>query len=73
MLMRSRTNGHCETCGGVIVVGSLVVWSHDYGAHHPQCWRDDGADRLASALADVMDDGSPDSPDQSGPPPNDQK
>lgn len=40
ILMRSRHNGHCETCGGAITLGSVVLWSHDFGAHHPACWED---------------------------------
>lgn len=52
--MRSRHNGHCETCGGVIVVGSLVLWSHDAGAHHPHCWEDESSERLESVIRETQ-------------------
>lgn len=38
MLMRSKHNGSCETCGGLIAIGSLIFWNRYYGAHHISCW-----------------------------------
>ena len=54
-LMRSRHNGHCETCGGPIALGSAVLWSREFGAHHPACWEtpsrtSDGAEDVEAAL-----------------------
>jgi len=38
MLMRSRHNGHCETCQKPFSVGLMIYWSAQDGAHHPECW-----------------------------------
>ena len=58
--MRSRHNGYCETCGGAIALGSVVLWSHDYGAHHTHCWHDPadvvGLDADADQPQDDSDD-----------------
>lgn len=57
ILMKSKHNGYCETCGGAIAVNSVILWDQADGAHHPTCWESKNTNGTAVPNRERENDG----------------